>query len=152
MLPTIFQTEADMVSSNTLMLNQEDFPKFCVYYRDGWYQNFMSQYIMRIIMTIIDIIMISFKLTVTVLYIAPVVKILCNNFIDAANRISWHVNLTILTIILRPWYYNTEILFQYRLLWYTIWFHNNIIILSNSSTPPPLQVEHFVNNIDWIIK
>ena len=36
----------------------------------GDIKNFMS-HIMRVIITIIDIIMISFKLTVSVLYIAP---------------------------------------------------------------------------------
>ena len=34
--------------------------------------------------TIIDIIIISFKVTVTVLYATKVVKIVCNKFIDVA--------------------------------------------------------------------
>ena len=57
---------------------------FMIEARDGQYQKIMSRYIMRANITIIDIIMISFKVTITVLYATKVVKIVCNKFIDVA--------------------------------------------------------------------
>ena len=51
--------------------------------RDGQYQNHVTIYHESNI-TIIDIIMISFKVTVTILYATKVVKIVCNKFIDVA--------------------------------------------------------------------
>ena len=73
---------------------------------------------MRVISTIIDIITISFMLTVTVLF----------SFIDIANRIKSYDNHAIDDRSC-PQYYDTK---TFALSWYTVsQFRDNIAILSN---------------------